>query len=94
MSRDSAGFALKETAIVKNGNDIAVWKDPVTDTENIKRSQKGRVAVIQDGDKQVLIDGLTKETLKQYEDVNLLKPVFRDGVLLRETTLAEIRSRI
>lgn len=93
LSRDSMGYALKETAIVKNGVDKPVWKDPVTD-DGTKKSARGRVVVVQDGDKQVLIDGLTKEDLGKYESANLLKPVFKDGVLLRETNLTEIRANL
>lgn len=93
LSRDSMGYALKETAIVKNGVDKPVWKDPVTD-DGTKKSAKGRVAVIEQNGEQVLVDGLTKETLAQYADTNLLKTIFIDGKLLYETTLAEIRSRI
>lgn len=93
LSRDSLGFAMKETAIVKNGVDTPVWKDPITD-DGTKKSARGRVVVIQNGDKQVLIDGLTKDELPKYDAVNLLKPVFKDGVLLRETTLSEIRTNL
>lgn len=93
LSRDSLGFAMKETAIIKNGVDIPVWKDPITD-DGTKKSARGRVVVVQDGDKQVLIDGLTKEDLGKYESANLLKPVFKDGVLLRETNLTEIRANL
>jgi nicotinamide phosphoribosyltransferase len=66
--------------------EIAIFKDPKTDN-GMKKSAKGFLAV-KDGK---LIDGLTQqEALEQTE----LLPVFRDGNLLSDQTLAEIRDRI
>lgn len=84
---------MKETAIVKNGYDKAVWKDPITD-DGTKKSAKGRVAVIEEDGKQILVDGLTKEDLSKYYMTNLLKPVFRDGTLIQDISLTYIRDNI
>lgn len=96
-SRDSLGQAYKATDCVINGEEFAIFKDPVTDKakggEAFKKSQKGLVYVYRDEDgKTAYIDELTQEDMAsgKYDD-NLLQPVYRDGKLLRETTLTEVR---
>jgi nicotinamide phosphoribosyltransferase len=93
LSRDSLGFALKETSITRNGKEIAVFKDPKTD-DGTKKSAKGRVVVVPspigDGSMRT-IDNLTKEQEEKVGAFNLLQTVFEDGVLPAETTLADIR---
>ena len=89
-TRDTFGFALKSTLTVRNGEEIQIFKDPKTDN-GIKKSQKGRVAVIKDGDSLRFIDGLS---LKDKVSGDLLVEIFRDGKLLIDDSFSEIRNRL
>lgn len=88
VTRDTHGSAVKATYAVKDGKGIEVCKDPATDSK--KKSAKGLLRIELEGGKYVQYDQQTPEQEQQGE----LQPVFRDGKLLRETTLAEIRQRI
>ena len=86
--RDTMSFAYKASAAKVNGVWRDVYKDPVTDSG--KRSKRGllglaegyRTVAVRDGDFQPVEGG-----------VNLLEPVWRNGELLRDESLAQIRAR-
>lgn len=40
------------------------------------------------------IDGLDKESIKQYADVDKLETVFENGVITKRCTLQQIRERL
>lgn len=90
-TRDTFGFAVKATNSVINGEDVAIFKDPKTDSK--KKSAKGRLQVLKDSrtDEFVLFDQATKEM--EDSPVNLLKVFYRDGKFLSRVTLDEIRQR-
>lgn len=71
-----------------DGRPIPIFKDPKEG--GFKKSQKGMCRVYRDGDGNLTFqDGYTgKEILGQE---NLLETVFRDGALVKEQSLAEIR---
>lgn len=93
MTRDTLGFALKGTAEIIDGEFKLIYKDPATDSDMFKKSQKGKVAVVfRDGDYQ-LIDGLTPEEEAEIKD-NELKEVFVDGDFIHMQTFDEIRERV
>ena len=53
------------------------------------------VAVIRGEDgKLTYIDHLDSTTIHDYDNRNLLQPVFVDGKLVKETSLSEIRARV
>jgi nicotinamide phosphoribosyltransferase len=95
-TRDTFGFALKSTAIVRNGEEKMIFKNPKTD-DGVKKSQKGAVSVYIDSvdgkmkvkDQQTL---LAVNSLKDEDD--LLKTIFLDGKLTRVQTLAQIRAKL
>ena len=92
-TRDTFGFAMKATYGVVNGEARNIFKDPITDS-GTKKSAKGLLFVKRDepdGD-YYLIDEVS-EAREQSENNNL-KPVFRNGKLLRETSLSEIRQKL
>ena len=71
----------------------SIYKDPATDSDSFKKSQKGMVAVVlRDGDYQ-LIDELTPETEKEVLG-NELQEVFVNGKFVRTQTFDEIRKRV
>lgn len=89
-TRDTFGHALKSTLCVINGDEKQIFKDPKTDN-GIKKSQKGRVVVLKDGDSFKFMDGLS---LKDNVVGDQLREVFRDGKLLIDENFSDIRTRI
>jgi nicotinamide phosphoribosyltransferase len=89
-TRDTFGFAMKATYGEVNGEGRAIFKDPVTD-DGTKKSAKGLLQVYKDDEgKYQLKDGCTWEEEARGE----LKEVFRDGKLLIDHSLSEIRKRL
>lgn len=95
-TRDTFGFAVKATNSVINGEEVAIYKDPKTDSK--KKSAKGRLVVEESFDSvndcvtYFLHDNMTAE--EEASEDNLLKVFYRDGVFLSRVTLDEIRARI
>jgi nicotinamide phosphoribosyltransferase len=89
-TRDTFGFAMKSTLCVINGEEKQIFKDPKTDN-GIKKSLKGRVAVVKSGGTLKAVD-----QFKLNEDVpgDLLEVVYNGGYLTKETTFGEIRKRV
>ena len=88
-TRDTFGFAMKATYGEVNGEGRAIFKDPITD-DGTKKSAKGLMKIELENSKYKLIDQVSWEQEKQGE----LKEVFRDGKLLIDQSLAEIRTRV
>lgn len=95
FTRDTFGVAIKACDAIINGKEYPIYKDPKTDREtgeNMKKSHKGCVRVFYDENGEMAFeDGLTYEEAKKN---TLLEPVFRDGKLLKEYTLQEIRATL
>ena len=88
-TRDTFGFAMKATYGEVNGEGRAIFKDPITD-DGTKKSAKGLMKIELENDKYKLIDQVSWEQEKQGE----LKEVFRDGKLLIDHSLIEIRKQV
>lgn len=88
VTRDTHGSAVKTTWALRDGKPVDVYKDPKTDSK--KKSLKGLIRVELENGKYVAYDQQTPEQESQGE----LKTVFKDGRLLYETSLAEIRQRV
>lgn len=97
-TRDTFGFAMKSTAVVVNGEERMIFKDPVTDT-GTKKSAKGRVVVIKDpvtggliveDQMDIFMDEKQEHPLEFKNDE--LKLVYRNGAILAGTTLSVIRN--
>lgn len=86
-NRDDLGFAVKATYAEINGAEVEIVKDPITD--HGKKSHKGLLRLDFINGRYVTSDQQTHAE----EQGGLLKPVFRDGKLLVEYTLDEIRAR-
>lgn len=89
-TRDTFGFALKSTLAVINGDEKQIFKDPKTD-DGVKKSQKGRVAILQDGETLKFVDNLL---LKSAVKDDLLLEVYRNGYLLVDQKFSDIRARL
>jgi nicotinamide phosphoribosyltransferase len=93
-TRDTLGIAIKSTYCEVEDQlgkiiEREIFKDPVTD-DGVKKSAKGLLEVVKiDGEYQ-LLDQVTKIE----EGSGELEPVFLNGVILRDHTLAEIRERV
>lgn len=85
-TRDTFGFAVKATYAIVDGHPLNIWKDPKTD-DGLKKSAKGLLCV----DNGL---GLIQEVSAEEAKSGLLKTVFEDGRIVKETTLADIRERL
>ncbi len=89
-TRDTFGYALKSTLCVIDGIEKQIFKNPKTD-DGTKKSQKGRVAVLKDGDSYMVRDGLSLDDVIKGD---MLREVFRNGTLLIDENFSDIRARI
>jgi nicotinamide phosphoribosyltransferase len=90
FTRDSFGIAIKATYGEVDGQSFLIYKDPKTDDQQIKKSQRGCCAVMAADGGLECEDGLTFGEAESRPG-NLLKPVFQDGRMLREQSLRDIR---
>ncbi len=88
VTRDTFGFAMKATYGEVDGEGRVIFKDPKTD-DGTKRSARGLLRLDEAAGRIQMRDEVSWEEAAG----GLLQPVFRDGVLLREQTLANIRQR-
>ncbi|RYG04451.1 MAG: nicotinate phosphoribosyltransferase [Chitinophagaceae bacterium] len=90
VTRDTFGFAMKATYGEVNGEGRAIFKDPKTD-DGTKKSAKGLMQVYRnENGKLALKDECTWEEEAKGE----LKTVFKDGKLVVDLTLDEIRQTL
>ena len=89
VTRDTHGSAVKATNVVKNGVDLAIAKDPKTDTS--KKSAKGLLKVYTD---ECGFIRMKNQCTRQEEQEGMLRVVFEDGELFNVTTLQEIRDLV
>ena len=95
-TRDTLSYAMKTSAIKMKGETEwrDVWKDPV---HGGKTSKRGRLGVmVQCGIGSCAARTIPLEIVEGQrinKNANLLRPVFRNGVLLIDDTLEEIRKR-
>lgn len=85
-TRDTFGFAMKATYGVVDGVKKNIWKNPKTD-DGLKASAKGLLMVDSDMN-------LHQEVSEDVEKTGLLKTVFIDGKIIKQTSLSEIRERV
>ena len=88
-TRDAFGFAMKATYGEVDGEGRAIFKDPITD-DGTKKSAKGLMKID-------LVDGvyhLTDDVSWEEEKQGELKEVFRDGKLLVDQSLSDVRARV
>lgn len=93
-TRDTFGFALKATHAIIDGEETFIFKEPITDTDNFKKSQKGMCVVFEGGNGITYVDQRYSYEMSESKEFNLLQPVFKDGKLLVKQTFDEIRERL
>lgn len=109
-TRDTFGWAMKATyaeAIIKSHNwqgdhgngsmieneervGIPIFKDPITD-DGTKKSLKGLICV---PEQEGIVEVVKDECTWEEENTGMMKETFRDGKLLIDQTLGEIRGRM
>ena len=91
VNRDTLKFALKCSAIDRNGTWHNVYKNPKTDPS--KASKGGRFNLVHNGKDFATVEVLEGESLPASPAFgsNALETVLEDGMLLRDQTLAEVR---
>ena len=94
FTRDTFSSCIKATYCEINGKPTQIFKNPKDG--GFKKSQKGCCIVYPDYDDELCYkDGLTWEQASDYEEhENMLIPVFRNGKMLKEQSLQEIRGRL
>ena len=87
VTRDTFGFAMKATYGEVNGKGRAIYKNPKTD-DGTKQSAKGLLRL--EGKEGTIVQ--TQENVsKTAEAGGMLQTIYKDGQLLKETSLKEIR---
>ena len=89
MNRDTQKFAMKCSAARIDGTWVDVYKDPVTDHGKI--SKKGRLDLVRDGTTQEYLTYPMGDAAPSPSSE--LVEVFRNGELLKDWTLQEVRAR-
>ena len=88
-TRDTFGFAMKATYGEVEGQGREIYKDPITD-DGTKKSAKGLMKVSFENGQYQLQDQVSWNEEKEGE----LQEIFRDGTLLVDQSLEEIRERL
>lgn len=99
--RDDQKFAMKCSAALIGDEWVDVYKDPITDKG--KTSKKGRLALIDNKNSVELTDSgisagqkvltVSEDYANNFGFTNLLRPVYRNGVLFVDENLETIRER-
>lgn len=89
-TRDTLGMALKATQVEIYGEPRSILKAPVTDLG--KRSHTGFLQVYRDTDG--IIRTKDQVPYQVASEQSLLKPVFRDGVVLSPLTFTQVRQNL
>jgi nicotinamide phosphoribosyltransferase len=89
VTRDTYGFAMKATAVRRNGEIVNIYKKPITDSGE-KASLTGIPIVYHAGDSYRVVDNMHPDDL----DHCAFRKVFSNGELLIEDTFEQIRERV
>jgi nicotinamide phosphoribosyltransferase len=95
-TRDTWGVAMKATYGKFGDKELMIYKDPKTDTDNLKKSHKGLVFVERDGDNFNATDGLLNSDYVEYSKnhKSAFRPVFVDGITFNRESFNTIRERL
>lgn len=90
-NRDTQKFAMKCSSVTINGEEVRVFKDPITDPG--KRSKAGRLDVIRMFSGELATVSIPELSMTQLPNT-AMQTVFENGESLNETTFDEIRARV
>jgi nicotinamide phosphoribosyltransferase len=89
VNRDTQKVAIKCCNAVINGEQVEIWKDPITDPG--KASKRGRVALLEDSNGSYRTMSSIKGDGRMDYPFDLLEPTYLDGEVLRFQKFPEIR---
>lgn len=89
FTRDTFSSCIKACYAEVNGEEYPIFKNPKEG--GFKKSQKGLCFVFEEYGELKYTDGYVRSTIP---DGNLLQPIYRDGKMLKEYSLQEIRNRL
>jgi len=87
-NRDDMGFSIKATNVVVNGESRMIYKSPITDPG--KKSHRGKIMLVKNGDNYSTIDQEQSDGYTQNE----MRTVYLDGKILIDESFDQIRSRV
>lgn len=94
FTRDTFSSCIKACDAIINVKEYPIFKDPKTDRETgdgFKKSQRGACRVFLKDGELTYEDGLTYEESLKF---NIMQPVFRDGKLLVDYTIKQVRNQL
>lgn len=93
VNRDTQKFAYKCSSVTVDGNEVDVFKDPITDPG--KKSKKGRLSLIRDYNGHIGTRRIKDlyQTRVTYDGDDIMQTVFEDGKLFVDDSLKYIRER-
>lgn len=89
VNRDTMQFAMKACSAVIDGNNVDVYKDPVTDEG--KWSKRGRLELYRNKDTGAYTTGIAAHGADLENDL-VLETVFENGKIVKEYTFSEVRA--
>ena len=95
-TRDTWGVAMKATYGQFGDKELMIYKDPKTDTDNLKKSHKGLIFVERDGDNFKATDGFLYDTYYEYAKTHesAMRAVFIEGKMVNRESFTTIRERL
>ena len=95
-TRDTWGVAMKATYGQFGDKELMIYKDPKTDTDNLKKSHKGLIFVERDGDNFKATDGFLYNTYFEYAQTHesAMRAVFIEGKMVNRESFTTIRERL
>ena len=95
-TRDTWGVAMKATYGKFDDKELMIYKDPITDTNKLKKSHKGLIFVEKDGDNFKATDGFLYDAYYEYMQTHesAMRAVFIDGKMCNRESFTIIRERL
>lgn len=90
VTRDTFGFAMKATYGEVEGKGREIFKDPKTD-DGTKRSAKGLIRLDYNEEGEIV---MTDQVTREEEQGGLLQTVYKNGELLIDQSLSDIREKV
>ena len=93
VSRDDFAQAIKASAAIIDGKEVAIFKKPKSKKESFKRSPKGVVSIHGESGEYTMVEELTFDQAENDPE-NKLRLIMQDGVVMNPTPLTDIRELI
>ena len=95
FTRDTFGMAVKATyGKLADGTEIKIFKNPKTDSDNFKKSQRGLCVVKNENGTLVCQDNLLEHEYENLHNENQMVTMYRNGQIMHQETLSDIRNRL